>query len=353
MEKKILEWITGCLGVVTILVCVCLYFLPIMKETWVLAAEKTQETILQDELVQIELEKDTEASSTVVEKKEQLNIELPDGIDGKDITIENDYMSQTISVRFARGVDNYSNNYKVKGSSNNIANLSYYRDGEAGVLEIALDKVCEYSYSFKEGFLCISLIDPHEIYDKIIVVDAGHGGRDPGAMKKGAEEKTLNLEIVLQLKALFDGAEDESIKVYYTRLEDDNPSLSERVNLANKANADIFISVHNNSSGSGKFNRENGTLVLYSPGDEEPYSSRRLAQLCLEHVNASAGSKRAGMTDGDYVYIVRNSKAPVTLIEVGYMTNKKELKNLQDPEYQKRVAQGIYDAIMQAFEEGF
>lgn len=288
-----------------------------------------------------------------VEKKEELNIELPEGLDGSNVTIVNDYLNQTVSIRFDKGADNYSEACRVFGSSNHISTLSYYRDGEAGVLEVKLDQVCEMFYRYRDNFLCVEFVDPHEIYDKVIVVDAGHGGRAPGAVKKDVYEKNLNLAIVNEIKALFDEIDDNSVKVYYTRLTDTNPTLAQRVELANKANADLFISIHNNSSASGKFNEKQGTMVLYSQSDTSEYSSKHFAEICLENVMAAAGSNRRGLAKGDYVYIVRTSEVPVALIEVGYMTNLDELAKLQTAEYQKKVAQGVYNAVMQAFEEGY
>ena len=114
----------------------------------------------------------------------------------------------------------------------------------------------------------------------------------------------------------------------------------------------MFVSVHNNSSNSGLFNNEKGTLILYSPDEGVKQSSKRLAQICMQNVTASAGSKDLGIVDGDNIRIVRMSEVPVSLIEVGYMTNTEEFNNLQNPEYQKKVAQGIYNGIMQALEEG-
>lgn len=346
MEKKILNWVTSCMGVLTLLVCLCLYFFPNIKQTIVLAAETMAGANVQELDIQIQ-------ESGAAKEQKQLNIELPEGVEGKDITITNDYFTKTVYVRFAKGVDDYSNEYSVRGSSNNIASLSYYKDGEAYVLEIGLDKACELSYFYKDGYLCMELVDPHEIYDKIIVIDAGHGGRQPGAVKKDIYEKDLNLDIVKQIKEVFEEAGHDNIKIYYTRLTDTNPTLEERVDLANNLNADLFISIHNNASSSGRFTDENGTMVLYSPGDEGSYTSTRLAEICLEHVTESTGSTDLGLVDGDYVYIVRTSKVPVALVEVGYMTNTDELENLQDAEYQRKVAEGVYNAIMAAFEEGF
>ena len=341
MEKKILQWMTTVLGVITVVVCVSLYHMPAMKEQWMLAAEMT-ETVVGQTMIEIE-----------ESEEEKLYIEIPEGMDGKDIVITNDYVSQTIYIRFKNGVDDYSEKYSVYGSSDHIASMSYYKEGGDGVLAIAMDMLYEISYLYEDGNLCMSFIDPHDIYDKVIVVDAGHGGRMSGAVKRGVEEKILNLEIVKQIKALFDEAGDKSIKIYYTRLDDTNPSLMERANMANKSNADLFISIHNNASSSGLFTSRNGTSVLYNPLDTSEKSSMRFAEICLENVTASAGSNNLGLVDGEYIYIVRSSEVPVVLIEVGYMTNYDELENLKDPEYQRKVAEGVYNAVMQAFEEGF
>lgn len=307
-----------------------------------MAAETVPDAISQETMIEIE---------DSLLNKEELNIELPDDVHWKDVMIENDYVNHSIYVNFPNGVDNYSDDYVVRGSSDHIANLSYYKDGETGVLEINLDKACEYSYSYKSGFLCLKLLDMHDVYEKVVVIDAGHGGKMPGAVKKNIREKDINLEIVLKIKALLDELDEKKVKVFYTRLEDVNPSLTDRVNLANSLEADIFISIHNNASASGKFNNENGTMVLYSP--DETNESKRLAELCLENVNESTGSKRLGLVKADHIYIVANSEVPVALIEVGYMTNTKELNKLCDSKYQQKVAEGVYSAIMQAFEEGF
>lgn len=335
---------TCSLGVLTIVMCAGLYFLPSIKEGLVVAAITGLDGTGEETTIEIE---------EVVLDKEELNIELPEHIQGQDVEIINDYVNHTIYVQFAQGVENYSDNYVVRGSSNHIANLSYYKEGDAGVLEINLDKACEYSYSYKSNFLCMKIMDLHDVYEKVVVIDAGHGGKKPGAVKKDIKEKTINLDIVLKIKELLDQVDEKKVKVFYTRLEDENPSLAERVDMANKLDADLFISIHNNASGSGTFTGENGTLVMYSQDDTGELTSKELAQICLDNVTASAGSKNMGLLRGDHIYIIKNSEVPVALIEVGYMSNTTELNKLIDPEYQRQVAEGVYNAIMQAFEEGF
>jgi N-acetylmuramoyl-L-alanine amidase len=329
---------------------VSIYFFPEVHEQLVLAAEQSEE-LGGGELVA--------ASANPVDVVEddgtlpaQLQIGLPEELDEEDLTIENDYLTQTVYIRFAGGSDNYFEEYDIRGSSDHIASLSYYKDGEKGVIVLELDRVYELSQTFEPGSLYLDFLDPHEIYDKVVVIDAGHGDHVPGAVKLGVEEKDIDLAIVLQLKALLDDNTD-NIGVYYTRTTDTNPTLNQRVELANRSSADLFISVHNNSEADGNFSGTRGTQVLYSESDRSELSSERLAQICLDEVVESLGSRKISLIEGDDIYIIKNSTVPVALIEVGFMTNYEELEKLQSAKYQRAAAEGIYNAIMEAFQEGF
>ena len=93
--------------------------------------------------------------------------------------------------------------------------------------------------------------------------------------------------------------------------------------------------------------------MLYSQSDDRKLGSKRLAQICMDNVTKETGSSAFGLLEADNIYIIRTSNAPVALVEAGYMTNREELDNLTNPDYQKKMAQGIYNAIMQAFDEGY
>lgn len=222
------------------------------------------------------------------------------------------------------------------------------------MVEFVTNQVYELETSYDEEYYYIDFLTPQEVYDKVVVIDAGHGANMPGATKGNIYEKDIDLAIVLKLKELLDGSKDKSIGVYYTRTEDTNPSFENRVGLANKSNADLFISVHNNSTPSGRMSSINGTQVMYDEAKENvEFGTKGLAQICLEEVIAMTGSSNKGLVKGNEIYIIRTSEVPVALIEVGFMSNQAELKKLQSEEYQMRVAQGIYNAIMRALNEGY
>ena len=165
----------------------------------------------------------------------------------------------------------------------------------------------------------------------------------------GVYEKDINLDLVLELKKLFDES-DKNIGVYYTRTDDSNPSFANRVGLANDSEADVFLSVHNNSTASGRMSSINGTEVMYEGGDTTG-ESKKFSSICLEHLLDELGSKSKGTVVGDEVYIIRMSEPPVALVEVGFMTNQKELEALQDTEYQQKAAKALYDAVLEYLEE--
>lgn len=339
-----------------VIVCVCLYFFPAMHEKSVLAAETRQKLAERGLHVENAVVHEENPQKIVVdtpkEEGSQLQIELPEGTTEQELYVENDYLTQTVYIRFRNGIDDYFAEYGISGSSDHIASLFYYKEKDEGVIVIGLDTVYELKETFTEGSLHIDFFSPHEIYDKVIVVDAGHGSRAVGAVKREVMEKNINLDIVLQLKNLLDES-SESIGVYYTRLNDTNPTLDQRVQLANKVDADLFISVHNNSSRGGNFSSVSGTQVMYSESDDSELSSKRLAEICLKNVVEEFGSNNKGLIRGDRIYIIRTSKVPVALVEVGFMSNKEELEKLISEEYQRKAAQGIYNAIFEAFEEGY
>lgn len=352
MDKKVLKAVTVFLGILTVLVCVTFPFFPKLH-TYAVAAREARETARANEHIAIKRqdpEKVVEADNST---SAQLKIELPKGLTEQDISFENDYLDQTIYIRFPNGVDDYFADYSMSGSSDHIAGISYYKENGDGVIMMELDQVCELQDTVDSGYLYVDFIDPHEIYDKVVVIDAGHGAKAVGAVKQGIYEKDIDLAIVLELKKILDADTEDHIGVYYTRTDDSDPSLEKRVQLANKANADLFISVHNNSSASGKMSGMNGTQVLYSESDDSELSSQRLAQICLDHVSSAFESTSIGLLPGDDIYIIRSSEVPVALVEVGFMTNADELAKLNSQEYQAKAAEGIYEAIKQAFEEGY
>lgn len=364
MEEKILKRTAIFLAAVSVLICATIFYFPglgsasqelltaIREYRTKTKAERLNMTGL--ELLEYNNAQAQEEQEEEVSFSSQLRLELPLGVTGDELDVTEDYVTQTIDIRIPFADEEYFYEYPMLGKSDNIDTLTYESREGYGVVELVTSQVFELDTSYDEDYYYIDFLTPQEVYDKVVVIDAGHGGNAPGATKQGVYEKDIDLAIVLQVKELFDTSGDKSIGVYYTRTEDTNPSFENRAGLANKSNADLFVSVHSNSTQSGRMSSINGTQVMYDEAKEdlEP-GTKGWAQICLEEVVKMTGSSNKGLVEGNEIYIIRSSEVPVALIEVGFMTNQTELNNLRSKEYQAKVAQGIYNAIMRAFAEGY
>ncbi|GAB6158674.1 N-acetylmuramoyl-L-alanine amidase [Desulfotomaculum varum] len=180
--------------------------------------------------------------------------------------------------------------------------------------------------------------------NKIIVVDPGHGGRDPGKIGvSGVPEKDINLAVAKRLATLLG---EMGAAVILTRDSDidlcDNTingnkkrqDLNRRAEIANQREADLFISIHCNGFTSP---REHGAQVFSQPGSEE---SKRLAESIQAAMTDILGNTTRKAKQVDY-YVTRTTKMPAAIVEIGFVTNPKEDRLLQDPLYQSKVAWSI------------
>ncbi len=231
--------------------------------------------------------------------------------------------------------------------------FSLDRDEAAGLVNcdilIELDQVYAYAIYEDENYYFIDLRRPSDVYDKILVIDPGHGGKDAGALSKDEEyyEKNINLGIALALKEILDR---ENIKVYYTRTADDKVFLRPRVTLGNAVECDYYISIHCNSNNATE---PNGTEVLYYDGDFHGVSNKKLAEIFSQELGKTMELEERGIVlkREKEIFIMDKARVPMILIEMGYLSNKRDLKYLINPDKQKEIAQGIYNGIQRAFEE--
>lgn len=183
---------------------------------------------------------------------------------------------------------------------------------------------------------------------KTIILDAGHGGWDPGKTgTHGVDEQEINLAIVKKLQSYL---EQGGARVYVTRADgaalgkNKNEDMRIRKELIHQANADILISIHQNAfpSSSAK-----GAQVFYHAQSIE---GERLADCIQEalRTHTDTENKRAKKPNDDY-YILRTTEIPAVLVECGFLSHMDEEKRLNDAAYQERVAWGIYCGILDYF----
>lgn len=362
MEQKIIKTFSISCLLLALLGCILMFWLVPNHKNVIMAREQRQ-LLAQQEKEKLSKMSGLELMKYYTAKKEKLNeeekvsftqqlrLQLPRGVEMDDLTIDNDYVEQCLSISIPTEDEDYFYNYPMVGKSGHIIDLNLEANGKSAVLEIMLDGVYELDAELESQYLYLDFIAPSEQYDKIIVIDAGHGGNDPGATRSGIYEKDIDLAILLQLKELFDKQKD--VKVYYTRTTDENPSLHNRVRLANQVGADLFLSIHNNAAKTA-VSTVNGTKVMYNETEAEgEHSSKAFAQICLEEICNGTGSTDLGLEAGSNILIIRESTMPMALVEVGFMSNAAELGKLNSEEYQKQTAESLYQAIMHAYEQGF
>ncbi|WP_438351784.1 N-acetylmuramoyl-L-alanine amidase [Paenibacillus sp. FA6] len=170
---------------------------------------------------------------------------------------------------------------------------------------------------------------------KIVVIDAGHGNQDPGAIGvTGKREKDFNLAVTLKTGQLLKN--EPNIDFVLTRNNDTFLELKDRVKIANDLNADVFVSVHANSAGSSA---ATGSETYYKND-----SSIAFAKVMHKYLVKATGLKDRGVRYGNF-HVIRETKMAAILLEVGYLSNKADESALFTENLQNRVAQGIVDGI--------
>lgn len=172
----------------------------------------------------------------------------------------------------------------------------------------------------KEGFL--------------ILLDPGHGGKDPGAKGvSGNSEKDFTLAVSKLLKEEL--KQYKGLQVVETRSDDTYPTLQDRVLLANDVQADLFLSIHANA-----FKPETRGTETYYYSSQSEQLAKTIHRYLLEATGfPDRGTKKAGY------YVIKNTNMPSALIEIGFLTNAAENNQMLNPEFQKRVAQALGKAI--------
>lgn len=212
-------------------------------------------------------------------------------------------------------------------------------------VEIYLEKGAKYIESNKEisdtmvlTFVNDKLINP-QFNDKIVVIDAGHGGHDPGASSKaGTREKDVALKASLILKKKL---ENYGFKVYMTRERDNYVKLYERAAIANQLGADLFISVHINAARSTS---AKGIEVLYNP--DPARNNKALARAIENKLIEYTGAVERGIVSRPKLVVIRETKMDAVLVELGFLSNTQDEMNLLTDSYLIKCANGILDGII-------
>lgn len=282
--------------------------------------------------------------------RDEFVMRLPDGVTNTQIKDNDDYLNQRFMIKLPGDCTAFLREQLIYNPITTLKSfsISYKVDEKVTVLTFQTTRIQAYKYDVSEGFLTIRVDDPSRLYDKIVVLDAGHGGIDPGTVRGSLYEKDVNFAVIN--KYVTDYFSGSDIKVYFTRTTDVRIALEERAAFADKVGADLFISFHVNSSTSAA---ASGTSVYYSTKNnrtaENGLKSSTLADTLLQKMMSAWGTRNAGLMTADFVVIGQNT-VPAALIECGFITNDKDLAKISDSNYQRKAAKAIYDAVSELFD---
>ncbi len=193
-------------------------------------------------------------------------------------------------------------------------------------------------------------------FGKRIIIDAGHGEPDGGAVgAAGAREQELNLAIAFQVQEFL---EQSGAEVIVTRADANSihdtgstirskkvSDMRNREKIMNESDADVFLSIHMNQFEQSKYR---GHQVFYSKNNEQSKTLAVLIQARLIEV-LDPPEKREIKQASDDIYLLKKAQVPAVLVECGFVSNPEEEQFLLSEDYQKRIAWGIYTAMIQYF----
>lgn len=188
---------------------------------------------------------------------------------------------------------------------------------------------------------------------KVLAIDPGHGGYDPGVVRNNVTEKSVVLAISLVLR---DYLQSAGARVTMTRETDRDllmlpaagpkkrQDMRHRLHIIHMARPDILVSIHANAMGSVRWR---GAQVFYKKEHEK---SKRLANYIRQELIRVLENTDREIKQGDY-FILNEAKTPAVLVETGFISNPDEAELLRDPMYQSRIAWAIYLGITRYFAE--
>lgn len=272
-----------------------------------------------------------------------LYLDKKDKIDTGSVKFEDHYLDGYFDVTLPGDYESdYGyGTYDVKGTV--VENIEVSTKGGNTTFRFKQNRISAYEVTAEGDSYAIRVKNPKEVYDKVLLLDAGHGGKDPGTSGNGMQEKNLTLTIAQKIEQELQGS---GIKVYMTRDSDVYPENSTRAQTANDI-ADLMVSIHINSGPE----TANGTESLYQVHANDSSSrltSKQLAEILQASMISGTGNTNRGVKLRTDLLILNRTTVPSAIVEVVFITNTGDALKISNPAYQDQVAQAIADGIQEA-----
>jgi N-acetylmuramoyl-L-alanine amidase len=237
--------------------------------------------------------------------------------------------------------------YINNGVVDRIVSIPYSASKKAGFVVVYLKEEARYRVKSpdKASEIVLELSAVPSLYqDTLIVIDPGHGGGDPGANHSGVKEKDINLDVSRRLRALLEGLGFRTLMI---RENDTFVDLYDRANIANAANADLYISVHANAHETDS--SIYGVETLYYPSEKSELDNRdnyTLAKIIQEELLRELKTIDRGLIPRPNLVVTRETRMPAVIAELGFLTNSNERALLVTEDYRQRCAQALLNGIV-------
>ncbi|HBN83450.1 MAG TPA: hypothetical protein DDZ89_06355 [Clostridiales bacterium] len=193
-------------------------------------------------------------------------------------------------------------------------------------------------YRYDVDSSTITLLKPAKWNDRLVVIDAGHGGKEVGAVYNGVYEKNLNLDIALTVQSIL---EARGVNTYMIREDDSYVGLYERANIANALNASLFVSIHNNALENNK--NINGSMVFYHGSSSQ---GKALSKTILNRLVKDLKMPDRGIREQSEYIVLQGTAMPSALVEVAFMSGEIDFTLLTTAHFRAKAAEAIADGIM-------
>jgi N-acetylmuramoyl-L-alanine amidase len=298
-----------------------------------------QNITFHDEELQISLNRDVTPKVFKMTEPDQIIVDLPEAALAPEF-------SQLYTVR-----SDGSRTLPISESTDDVQEIRFaLADGQKGGVRIviALNQARDYNVSNNgTGELTLHLrersdeqavVPTYGEGRRIVVIDAGHGGKDLGATSiTGRYEKEFTLAVALKVEQLLQN--DPDIQVVLTRNGDTYPTLDERAQLANDQKASVFVSIHGNSMPASNNGKANGSETYYARQE-----SLGLATTMHKHLVAATGFKDNGIKVANHA-VTRKTQMPAVLLECGFLSNASDEAAMFSEETQELIAEGIVGGL--------
>ena len=274
-------------------------------------------------------------------------IPIREGAASADIIIENHYMDRQLWVSVEGGDRTFYDDNPISGNLSAITEAEAVDTDTGIVLKFTMDRVYEFNTIFENGVLYVDSLLPGEVYDRRIILDPAGFIPDEMIVDNSLTPARICLDIAERLKAKL---EENDIKVYMTSVDERIVDPEECLALSSEIRPDMYIRIETaydaDTSVYGTSTVYNGTYFI--PG----FGSVELADLLEAYVTTSIGGKALGLTEaGDSDAVIRGATVPAAAVRAGYYTNAQENILLNREDYRTRIADGIYNAVLQAYGE--